>query len=464
MIWSFAGIIIISITIFILILSVFIKQYYYKSIEEVLTNQIKLSADFYERYFSDASLYDNILNNVDVFWQQTPAQVQIVDISGKVLMDSISMKQEQPLNTADFTQAVSGGLGTWIGYTDYDDQAVMAVAYPLKADGQIVGVLRFITSLGIVDAQINSMIIVFILIGLIAVATAGIISLVLSNDIINPISEVTKAAQRMAQGDFNTRSRKRSNDEIGQLSDTLNYMAGEIIKKEKLKDEFIASVSHELRTPLTAIKGWAIILDTDDMDDRKLLKEGLGIISNEADRLSSIVEDLLDFSKLASGKMRLNRRKTDVKSVAEYVKTHMAPVAERNAIQFTTQCRDDIPVAYMDADRMKQVLINVLDNAFKFTDTGGEVELMAWAENGHLIFDVKDNGSGIDEEDLAHIKQKFYKGKNSKASSGLGLSIADEIVRLHGGSMDIDSSLNEGTTVTIRIPLEQGVGGPYIEN
>lgn len=211
LIWSFAGIIIISITIFVLILSVFVKQYYYKSIEEVLTNQIKLSADFYERYFSDASLYDNILNNVDVFWQQTPAQVQIVDMSGKVLMDSISMKQEQLLNTADFTQAVSGGLGTWVGYTDYDDQAVMAVAYPLKDDGQIVGVLRFITSLGIVDAQINSMIIVFILIGLIAVATAGIISLALSNDIINPVRELTKAAGRMAQGDFNTRSHKRSN-------------------------------------------------------------------------------------------------------------------------------------------------------------------------------------------------------------------------------------------------------------
>jgi HAMP domain. len=243
--YSFMSIVIISILIFVVILSVFLKEYYYKSLEEVLENQIKISANFYSRYFSDTSLEDNIMDNVDVFWKLTSAQVQIIDNSGQVLMDSIGVKVTEPVDTVDFKRALEGETGRWIGKPSYTDEPVMAVAYPLKSNQDIIGVMRFITSLVPINSQINKIMNFFIAIGLIVIVISGIISFILANGIIRPVKEVTKIAEKMAAGDFQVRSVKRYDDEIGKLSDTLNYMAEEIIKRDNIKNEFIASVSHE---------------------------------------------------------------------------------------------------------------------------------------------------------------------------------------------------------------------------
>lgn len=452
--YSFMSIIIISILAFIVILSIFIKEYYYKNLEEVLENQIKISANFYSRYFSDASLEDNIMDNVDVFWKLTSAQVQIIDTSGEVLMDSIGVELAEPLDTADFKKALNGEIGRWIGKPSYTSESVMAVSHPLKSNHEIVGVMRFITSLEPINQQINRILNLFMVIGLFVILISGIISFLLANGIIRPIQEVTKVAEKMAAGDFQVRSVKKSDDEIGKLSDTLNYMADELIKKENIKNEFIASVSHELRTPLTSIKGWAIILNTADPEERQLFKDGLKIIETETERLSDMVEDLLDFSKLISGKITLNKKETNINSLVGYIKRHMTPVAERNNIEFIVEYDENLPSAVLDENRIKQVLINVLDNAFKFTDPEGWVKFTTRIEGDMLVMIVEDNGCGISEEDLPNVKQKFFKGKNSRSSSGIGLSVSDEIVRLHNGSMQIESQKGEGTKVTIKLPLK----------
>lgn len=451
--YSFMSIIIISILVFVVILSVFIKEYYYKNLEEVLQNQIKISANFYSRYFSGTSLEDNIMDNVDVFWKLTPAQVQIIDTSGEVLMDSIGVKLEEPLDTIDFRKALEGEIGRWIGKPSYTNEPVMAVSHPLRSRQEIIGVIRFITSLEPINHQINRILNFFTAIGLFVVVVSGIISLLLANGIIKPVKEVTKVAEKMAAGNLQVRSVKKYNDEIGKLSDTLNYMADELIKKENIKNEFIASVSHELRTPLTSIKGWAIILNTADPEERQLFKDGLKIIETETERLSDMVEDLLDFSKLISGKITLNKKETNVNLLVEYIKRHMTPVAERNNIEFIVEYNENLPKAMLDENRIKQVLINVLDNAFKFTEREGWVKFTTKVEKDMLVMIVEDNGCGIAEEDLPNVKQKFYRGKNSRSSSGIGLSVSDEIVRLHNGDMQIESQKGEGTKVTIKLPL-----------
>jgi signal transduction histidine kinase len=452
--YSFMSIVIISILIFVVILSVFLKEYYYKSLEEVLENQIKISANFYSRYFSDTSLEDNIMDNVDVFWKLTSAQVQIIDNSGQVLMDSIGVKVTEPVDTVDFKRALEGETGRWIGKPSYTDEPVMAVAYPLKSNQDIIGVMRFITSLVPINSQINKIMNFFIAIGLIVIVISGIISFILANGIIRPVKEVTKIAEKMAAGDFQVRSVKRYDDEIGKLSDTLNYMAEEIIKRDNIKNEFIASVSHELRTPLTSIKGWAIILNTADPEERQLFKDGLKIIEKETERLSDMVEDLLDFSKLISGKMTLSKKETDVNMLVEYIKRHMTPIADRNNIKFLVECDENLPAAILDENRIKQVLINVLDNAFKFTEQGGWVKFTTRLEDKFLVMTVEDNGCGISQEELPNVKQKFYKGKNSRSSSGIGLSVSDEIVIRHNGELNIESQKGEGTKVIIRLPLK----------
>jgi signal transduction histidine kinase len=433
--------------------SLFIKQYYYKGVEDILTDQVNMSVNFYAQYFSDSSLQDNVMDNVDVFWKFTSAQVQIIDDKGRVLMDSIGMVFEDELDTPDVKKAMLEGRGTWIGRMPHTGEMVMAVAQPLKSQDDTVGVLRFITSLTPINEQIKDIIKVFSLIGVLTIALTGIISFVLANGVVGPIKQVTKVAEEMAKGDFNVRSTEKSNDEVGRLSATLNYMADEIIKKERIKNEFLASVSHELRTPLTSIKGWAIILNDTKDRDGEIFKDGLKIIEEETERLSGMVEELLDFSKLLSGNMTLQMVRTDVAELVEYIKQHMTPVAQRSKISFSVEYPDQLPQLVLDINRIKQVLINVLDNAFKFTQQGGRVRFAAYEAEGYLIMEVEDNGCGISPQELPYVKEKFYRGKNSKSSSGIGLSVAYEIIKRHGGELDIESSPGQGTKVYIKLPI-----------
>lgn len=450
---NFIMVAVISVGILDALLIYFVKQHFYNNMEAVLTNQIKISTDFYSRYFSNTPLEYNVLDNVDVFWKQTTAQVQIITLDGKVLLDSIGVLNKEVVDSSDFKKAVKGELGTSIGKVDYDSAGVMAVSCPLKADEEIVGVLRFVTSLREVNREVGKIAVIFIGVGIVVVIAVVAVSLFMADSIVNPIKDVTRAAQKMASGNYAVRSRKYMDDEIGKLSDTLNYMADEIVKREQLKNEFIASVSHELRTPLTAIKGWAVTLNDQQIDDTGLVRDGLQIIEKETERLSSMVEEMLDFSKFVSGKVTLNKEKINLSSFFEYIAKYVELRSDRDKIDFTMECPENLPEIEADRNRLKQVLINVLDNAFKFTAEGGSVLLTVSKGKKQITIAVKDTGCGISSDELPKVKERFYKGKNSKSQNGLGLSISDEIVKLHGGSLEFESELNVGTTVYITLPV-----------
>lgn len=450
---NFMLIILISVIAFEGLLIYFTKYYFYKNVEGVLTNQIKIASDFYGKYFSNVDLKNNVLDNVDVFWRQTTAQVQIIEPTGRILMDSVGVLNKEPLDSSDFKDALKDEKGIFIGNEDYNKEKVIAISYPLKSDGRIVGVLRFISSLKEIDKVILNISLILISIGVIVILIAGAISIIIAHSIVHPLKEVTSAAELMASGNLKIRINKEKNDEIGRLADTLNFMAEEIEKRDRIKNEFISLVSHELRTPLTSIKGWAITLKTDETNDRDILYEGLNIIEKESDRLTAMVEELLDFSRLVSGKVTLKREKTDIIKILEYIEKYMGLRAKRERINFKV-VYEELPFIEVDKDRIKQVLINLLDNAFKFTSPGGNVVLSALGEENLIILKVEDTGCGIGREELPHIKEKFYKGKNSKSQTGLGLSICDEIIQMHNGSLSIESELNKGTSAIISIPLK----------
>lgn len=452
---NFMLIIIASVMAIEVVLMNFVKVYYYGNVEEILSNQIKISSDFYSRYFSNSSLEENIMDNVDVFWRQTTAQVQIIDLEGKVLMDSIGTNIKNISEASDFRKAVKGNIGKWIGITEYDDARVMAISYPLKSRGEIVGVLRYISSLREVDKSILSVSALFLSIGVIVIILVGILSIFLSKSIVEPIKKLTETAEKMASGNLEVRNEKNVDDEIGKLSDTLNYMAEEILKKEQLKNEFISSVSHELRTPLTAIKGWALTLNTEELPPEDLMRDGLTIIEKESDRLSLMVEELLDFSKLISGKVSIKREKVNIKEIIGYIETYIGPRSKREKVTLLLEYNEDLPFVLMDKNRIKQVLINILDNAFKFMkeDREKKIALKIYKEGKYVVIEVADNGQGIEKEELPKVKEKFYKGKSSKSQNGIGLSICDEIIKMHNGEFFIESRVDVGTNVYIKLPL-----------
>lgn len=449
---SFMIVIMISVIFLELMLIYTVQQNYYGSLKGNLTSQVKISADMYSRYYSDASLEDNILYNVDAFWNQSNAEVEIVDKDGSIVMDSLGAIPGEGEPTEDIQAALKDDMGEWVG--KLNGQKVIAVASPLKSDGQIVGALRLIASTAAIDQDIRDTAKIFIAIGLFVVLIVGLLSIFLANTILVPLKEVTAIAESMAAGNFQIKSVKKRDDEIGKLSDTLNYMADEITKKERLKNDFISSVSHELRTPLTSIMGWAITLQSEKFQQKEMLKDGLGIIAKESERLTKMVEELLDFSKFISGRIKLEYENVDLTELMEHIRKQLTPRAIRENINFTVVYPENFPDMRADGNRLKQLFINILDNALNFTPAEGFVRFQAETGEAEYTFTVTDSGYGIPPQELPMVKEKFYKGKSSRSGSGIGLSICEEIVTLMKGKMEISSGVNEGTTVVVTLPRE----------
>lgn len=453
---NFMLIIIITVVILEVVLVNAVKDYYYKNIEDILSNQMEFSIDYYLRYFSYDTLEDTIIDDIDVFWQHTTAQVQILNQDGELIMDSLGVVNDDLNLYPDIRKAINGERGVWIGNVNYYNNPVMSISAPIKDQDRIVGIIRFITSLKETNHIVASISFLLLGMGVIVIFISGMVSVFLANSIVRPLQEVTKVAEKMADGQLKVRSNVKLQDEIGKLSDTLNFMAEELIKKEQIKNDFISSVSHELRTPLTSIKGWAVTLKLEDFGSNEIVLDGLEIIEKESDRLSAMVEELLDFSRFVSGRIKLENDDFQIKDTIEMIGKQLTPRAINNRIEFIINIDQNLGYMLGDENRIKQVLINLLDNAFKFTSENGKVILNAYKEDDILVLEVKDNGVGISEEDLPKIKEKFYKGKNSKSHSGIGLSICDEIVKIHNGTMEISSNINEGTKVTVRLPLREG--------
>lgn len=453
---SYFFIIFITVAVLEAFLITALNKYYYSNMQNLLSNQIMSAADFYNNYFSSSSLEKNVQDNADIFWKNTNAEVQIINKSNKLLMDSIGYFTEKLINDSDVDKALKGNLGVYIDNDKNNKDKMMYVSYPLKSMGEIEGALRFAVSLSDVDKTIKRITNIFLLIGGLVITISGIIGIMLSNTIVKPIKEVTVAAKKIASGRFNEKLNIQRNDEIGELSSTFNFMAEEILTNDRLKNEFIGSVSHELRTPLTSIKGWAATIKAGNLEDKVEAMDGLDIIEKESDRLTLLVEELLDFSRLISGKISLTKDYIDIINNLKYIEKQFIPRANRHEIHFSVKVEKNLPLLFADPNRINQVIINVLDNSFKFTNEKGIVELSSYREENNVIIKVEDNGIGIPKEDLPFVKDKFFKGKSAMSKTGLGLSISNEIVSLHHGHIEIFSELGKGTQVYISLPIEDG--------
>ncbi|WP_300382534.1 HAMP domain-containing sensor histidine kinase [Clostridium sp.] len=447
-------IIIFSIIIILnILLIIFIKKYYYDNTEDLLNNKIDVSISLYEKYFPQNTLNEMVYDDIDVFWKDNNVQVEFFDKHGNLIMDSIGIRDEVFIKRSDVTKASKGEKARWIGKVSYNDNKVMAVSSPIIDNGEIVGIIRFITSLEGIEAIITSIIIRFSSISIVVLFIGIGISLILANSIIKPIKYITDVAEEMAGGNLKIRTNIENENEIGKLARTLNFMANEIEKRDQLKNEFISSISHELRTPLTAIKGWAITLNNEETD-KETLELGFEIIEKEADRLSNMVEELLNFSSLISDKITLNNKKISVNKFIKSIEELMKPRALEENVELFIEVNTNLFIE-VDINRLKQVFINLLDNSFKFIKDNRKVILKAEKIDKNIIFKVIDYGCGISEEDLLRVKEKFFKGKNSNSKNGIGLSICDEIIKLHKGEINIFSKEGIGTEVVISIPIAE---------
>ncbi|MGN1039054.1 MAG: sensor histidine kinase, partial [Oscillospiraceae bacterium] len=307
-----------------------------------------------------------------------------------------------------------------------------------------------------INAEIKLLMVVLITIMIAILIFVVISNTYFTNSIVNTIWTISRTTNKIAKGDFKTRVIKRSNDEVGELCDAINNMAEELGENERMKNGFISSISHELRTPLTAIKGWAETLESSS-NNEEIAQKGLNIIVSEADRLSAMVEELLDFSRFQRMDSTINCENLDIIAIIADVVLMFGDKAKREGKSLNWSGFDQQVIISVDQSRIKQVLINVIDNALKYTETGGIINVSAFfktlSEQQYIVIKISDNGCGIKEEDLDKVKTKFFKANYTKRGSGIGLAVADEIVRLHRGQLNVESVENQGTSVELMLPV-----------
>lgn len=431
----------------------FVRAYFYTNFYNTLKSELQQSADYYEDNMASAgSLIENLYGDQDSWWRTDAARVQIYGSDAELLLDSQAQLDPES-DLSDVKVALMGRTEYQIFTVSATREHVMSISTPLIATGKIIGVLRHIASLEQVDQNLRNITILFFQIGGVITAASAVLGVFMSRRMIRPITELTDTARRMARGDYSVRSQVLSNDEIGTLAGTFNHMATEIAKKEELKNDFISSVSHELRTPLTAIKGWAMTLNN-PATDPELMAVGLDIIVKESDRLKLMVDELLDFSRFAGGKIELNLDWVDPQQLKGYIQSFAEGRRERDPRTFELVLEEPAEPFLGDENRLKQVLVNLIDNAFKFTEPGDLIRVSIRQDAALTMLVVEDTGIGITAEEIPKVKEKFYKGKHSQSANGIGLSIVNEIALLHGGSLEIESEPDKGTVMMVKLPRE----------
>lgn len=445
------GLILVILVVFIVVLSFTVQSYTYSNISNTLAGRM----DGLLNVLKSGGLTEFVVTartQIEAYPDKNSMELMAIDKNGHIFATSTGFEPNASQEMPDYNDALKrdDNTGTWQGKLDTGEKAMALTQVVRDQNGKIVCSIRCIVSLEKADQQIMLIVFALIIIGFLIMLFIFISGLYFIRSIVLPIRQVTVSARQIARGDFDVRIEKKKEDEIGQLCDSINDMASELSAADRMKNDFISSISHELRTPLTSIKGWAETLRAGVDDDTE--ERGIEVIIRESERLSGLVEDLLDFSRLQNDAMKLIMKKVDILAEldsAVFMFTDRAATEEK-ALHY----EENISLSPIcgDVDRLRQVFVNIIDNALKYTDAGGAIQISSGESDGYVCIRVRDTGCGIPAEHLQNVKKKFYKANQLVRGSGIGLALADVIVAMHCGTLEIQSVENESTTVTVSLP------------
>lgn len=432
---------------------------YYGSARSTLEAKAKAGADYFNSY--SMSSYSEYYRNASLYaasFDSTRIELQFLNLYGRVDNSTQGVAAGTAPQTPELARALeSGSIEVFSGKDPVTGESVMAVTTPLKFNGSTVAFMRYVTATRQIDHQILLTILI------ISAIIAGVICLVLIssllfiNSVVAPVAEVTDAAKRISGGSYGIQLPNPYTDEMGELVDNINDMSRKIGESERMKSEFISSVSHELRTPLTAINGWGETLLADESNDVQQIKRGVQIMVKESRRLTNMVEELLQFSRLEDGRFTLQVEDTDLQAELEDAVYSYRELFRQDgiALEYSSDRAEYGEVISGDPERLKQVFCNLLDNAAKHGGSGKRIAVHLSQQEGEYVITIRDFGPGIPEAELPYVKQKFYKGSSKARGSGIGLAVCDEIVQRHGGRLDIANAEGGGTVVTVYLPLKK---------
>lgn len=426
------------------------RTYYYDSVYSHIKMNVTNAEDYFRLIEEENS---NVLSDMLLNFKLDFTELQILDIKGNVLINTTEFQADTSLTTSDIPQAIAGNVGRWVGRQPSTNEDVMAVSKLIQIGGEDSYILRYTTSLKTINDKLFNVTLISISIGAAVLAVVLALGLALANSIVKPLNNITAVSAQMAKGKYKARVKGDYKYELGELASTLNHMAQEIVRSNQIKDDFISSISHELRTPLTSIKGWSETITSGgyDLDETKI---GIKIITKETARLIGLVEEILDFSKLQQNEMRLVMARVVLKELLQEIMLNMWTKAETKNIKLVLES-DENPIVNGDANRLKQVFLNLVDNAIKFSNENSNIRIVLNCYPEQVEIEIQDDGVGISEEHLNRVRDRFFQVNPLNGGTGLGLAITQQLVELHQGTMGINSELGRGTVVTVMLPLSE---------
>ena len=456
---STAGVVLALGLVCVLVITAGFSAYYYTQMESDMKRRASTTAYFFDDFIDQPYIdfYQSCITYAKTFAEKNTMELQFISAQGGLVSSSYGQWAGQSPSTPEIQKAMdSRGIVSYIGKDSHTGERIMAVSSPMiYSSGEVIGVLRYVTSTRKVDAQILQVALVSMMVLTAVMAVVLVSSNFFLRSVMNPVAQITEKAQRIAAGSYGVQIQTKYRDEIGDLADTINEMSNKIAQNEKMQAEFISQLSHELRTPLTVINGWSETLLSDENMDAET-RQGMKIISSEAKRLTEMVMDLLDFTRMQDGRMTLAVEMTDLRSEYEDTVFMYGSRLSQDGIQLIYNENDeDIPEIPCDPQRMRQVFLNILDNAAKHGGAGKRIETDMHYDGENVIVRIRDFGPGIPEDELPLVKKKFYKGSSSVRGTGIGLAVCDEIVEMHGGTLTLENAVGGGTLVTVRLPATQ---------
>lgn len=332
------------------------------------------------------------------------------------------------------------------------------VGRPVRAGKATGSAIYIVSSMKKIDASLQRLRNLLMLSGLGAFLLALGMILIMSKLLSRPLLQMQQMTDKMARGDWDTRLQVRSKDEIGMLGHSINDLAASLQRYRDTRRAFFSNISHELRTPVTYLQGYAKVLSDGLVDSDKEKKQYLGIIYQESVRLEHLINDLFDLAKMEEGQIKLTMEPIDLKEIIKAAVQKVRLKADQKRLSLQMDVHDYVPLIRGDRKRMEQVLLNLLENAIRYTDKGHVLIRLA-ANHETVVLSVADTGIGIPEKEMPYIFDRFYRVEKSRArqygGTGLGLSIVKKYVQMQGGNVRTESRTGAGTTFIVSFPSEQ---------
>ncbi|HLR42484.1 MAG TPA: HAMP domain-containing sensor histidine kinase [Pseudogracilibacillus sp.] len=392
------------------------------------------------------------LEHVGIMESASEFIVVITDEKGEIIISSDPVEDEM-MDVVDHTNDDEIPTEGKIVEDRWNEGKYIATDSPITINGAHKGHVFMFANTNYVKRTVDQLSNQFMLASLITIALTIITIFILSRFIAQPLIKMKEATEQLSKGKHSVELHTDRKDELGELANSITKLSRDLSELKMARNEFLASISHELRTPLTYIKGYADIINRQDAS-KKEIKEYTDIIREETEQLTVLIKNLFDLAKIDQNNFLIRREKVGICEIIQKVVELIQPILTEKNILVKVNCPNEI-TAFVDPERLQQVLINILDNAIKHSDESSQIYLDVNRTAQYLNITITDHGEGIPKQDLPYIFDRLYRVEKSRSrqsgGSGLGLAITKEIVESHGGSIDIRSQPGMGTSVIIKL-------------